>query len=94
MSFGGSVQAMVTSLKNNARQRNTIFDKLDGNTNTENSESWNNIIEQKATPEQLEEVREKIISENKNKLYKNVLALIITMVIIAVFFTLFYFFTS
>ena len=29
MSFGGSVSAMITSLKNNARTRKSLFDKTD-----------------------------------------------------------------
>ncbi len=64
MSFGGSVSAMITSLKNNARTRKSLFDKTDY---FRNNNSGNLKIKpgKKATLEQLKKVRIQIAIENR-----------------------------
>ena len=62
MPGGGSIQGMITSLKNNKRSRVSTFKKL---------ESYQNIkykkgkIDKKASPKLLKEIREQIRKENK-----------------------------
>mgnify|MGYP000120843162 CR=1 FL=1 len=72
MSFGGSVSAMMTSLKNNKRTRPSAFKKLK---NVENGAYKKGSIDKKASPKLLKELREKTIRENKERLLKNVLIL-------------------
>lgn len=69
MSFGGFVQGMVTSQKNNRaliRKRKKYFD-LEGD--TPYLKKRTNF--KKATPAQLREIREKIKKENRKILYIN-----------------------
>ena len=75
MSFGGSVSAMITSLKNNARTRKSLFDNADY---FRNNNSGNSKIKlgKKATAEQLEKARIQIAIENRRVNIKRVLALI------------------
>ena len=65
MGFGGSVSAMVSSLKNNKRSRVSTFSKLK---RYENVKYKNGRIEKKATPQQLKEIRERLQKENKKAL--------------------------
>jgi len=62
MGFGGSVSAMISSLKNNKRSRVRTFDKLKKYENVKYKEGK---IEKKATPQQLKEIRERLQKENK-----------------------------
>ncbi len=62
MGFGGSVSAMISSLKNNKRSRVRTFDKLK---RYENVKYKKGKIEKKATPQQLKEIRERIQKENR-----------------------------
>ena len=65
MGFGGSVSAMISSLKNNKRSRVSTFDKLK---RYENAKYKKGKIEKKATPQQLKEIRERLQKENKGVL--------------------------
>jgi len=82
MSFGGAVSAMATSLKNNKRERVSVFKRLKG---YENVKFKKGKIDKKATHQQLKEIRERLQKENKKEL-------IITLTIVSgLFFILFYF---
>ena len=84
MSFGGSVSAMLSSLKNNSRKkRKTIFDK-DGHTNS--GRHLNNLINKKATPEQLAEIKQKLDKQNKKARKKNLIILTIVVIFIVLSF--------
>ncbi len=62
MSFGGAVQAMITTMKNNSRSRKrSYFDKKHSNSNESRR---NPLLDKKATPEQLAEIKERIMAEN------------------------------
>lgn len=64
MGFGGSVSAMIASIKNNARaKRKTVFDRK---YNYKQKEVNDKLLSKKATPRQLEEIRKKV-SQQKQK---------------------------
>ncbi|MEN8121335.1 MAG: hypothetical protein ABFS35_13365 [Bacteroidota bacterium] len=83
MSFGGSVSAMITSLKNNSRQKKKLlFDKKDTN--------WKKVPvklkkfrEKKATQKQLRKIRTKLLAENSRDTYKKVVALGLALLIVS-----------
>ncbi len=72
MSFGGSVSAMVTTLKNNKRPRVSAFKKIKEYQGVKYKKG---TIDKKASPQLLKEIREKIQKENK----KNALVAIISI---------------
>ena len=85
MSFGGSVSAMIASLKNNARpKRKTYFDR--NSTAMHSEEQENPLLKKKATPEQLKQIRETIQQENKRKRRNQILSFSVAVVVIIVFF--------
>lgn len=65
MSFGGSVSAMISSIKNNTRaKRKTFFDRDE--TSIINAKNKRNFLHFKqATPEQLNFFKKKLILKNK-----------------------------
>jgi hypothetical protein len=67
MSFGGSVAAMVSSIKNNRRTRPSTFKKLKG---YENGIYKKGTINKKASPKLLKDIREKIKRQNNIRLIK------------------------
>ena len=76
MSF---ISHMVTSLKNNKRQRSSALTKI------KNFEKVNNIkvvFKNKASNYQLEKIKEKIQREKKIKMQKNIIILFIVMLVI------------
>jgi len=81
MSFGGSVSAMITSLKNNARARKSLFDKTDY-FRMNNSSNLKNKPTKKASAKQLKKVRKQMAEENKKLIVKRILALIISGLIL------------
>ena len=81
MGFGGAVGAMITSLKNNKRSRVSTFKKLENYKDVKYKEG---LIEKKATPHQLKEIREKLQKENRKKLIITILYFIISFTIIIV----------
>ncbi|MTE26577.1 hypothetical protein [Winogradskyella ouciana] len=64
MSFGGSAQAMITTLKNNEKMRSKRkkFKRTLGGYNTNRKTEYNLP---NATPEQLIEIRQRLKKENK-----------------------------
>jgi len=74
MSFGGSVSAMISSLKNNARKRKTIFDKKSKSIRGTINKVY--LSEIKADPAQLEEIRSRMKKENKIKFIKIILTVV------------------
>lgn len=76
MSF---ISHMVTSLKNNKRQRPSALTKI------KNFERANNIkvvFKNNASNYQLKKIKEKIQRENKIKMQKNIIILFIVMLVI------------
>lgn len=80
MGFGGSVQAMITSLKNNDRRRkkHKPFDKNKVGGYGESSKPEYDFPE--ATPEILSEIRERLIKERKVRVVK---IIVVTVVLVA-----------
>ncbi len=81
MSFGGSVSAMITSLKNNSRSKNrkSYFKKDKSFSNKENEK--NVFLDKKATPEQLEAIQKNIRKNNRKDRIVNVIILTITIIL-------------
>ncbi len=84
MSFGGSVAAMISSLKNNKRPRQSAHEKYKHYIN--NVKKRDNILpEKKLSKEQLKEIRDKIQAENKKSFIKQIVAFIFAIVFILTF---------
>jgi len=81
MSFGGSVSAMVTTLKNNKRSRVSTFKKMK---NYQNVKCKKGTIDKKASPQLLKEIQKE---NKKNKL----IAIISTTSIVTILYILFNF---
>ena len=82
MSWGGAVQAMITSLKNNARKKRKNY--FDGKgMNSEKQDTKHPWLEKKASPEQLEAIRQKVALQKKVELIHNVRIMIISLVLMA-----------
>ena len=87
MSWGGAVQAMVTSLKNNARpKRKNYFDGK--GMNSEKQSEKHPWTRKKATQEQLENIRRKVAAQKRSQLIRNVKIMILTLSIIAAILTI------
>ncbi|AUC13761.1 hypothetical protein BTO06_00740 [Tenacibaculum sp. SZ-18] len=70
MGFGGPVSAMISSLKNNKRERKSTFKKMKNHSS--HSDSTNHLIfKNSATKEDLLLIKKKIRLENKRKLLTN-----------------------
>ncbi len=68
MSFGGSVLAMITSLKNNSRKKNikSYFEQSGSVFLHSNPHSkLDKLLKKKASPEQLEKIKTKIRKERR-----------------------------
>lgn len=85
MSFSGTVSAMISSLKNNARSRISLFEK--GNSGKV-SKNKNLIITKKASPELLKNIKAEITRQNKIGILKNCIALLISVLILLFLFLL------
>lgn len=79
MSFGGSVAAMIASLKANKRTRVSTFNKIKNFKETNNTKLH---FKNKATQKQLKEIREKLQKENKKLLVKKALLITVCLLII------------
>ena len=92
MSFGGSVSAMITSLKNNSRSKNrkSYFKKDKSFSNKENEK--NVFLDKKATPEQLEAIRKNIRKNNRRDKMVNVIILVFAIIVTAFIIYYFYYF--
>jgi len=86
MSFGGAVSAMITSLKNNKRSRRIVFGKLKTSKKTTSTKIE---FKNKATPEQLKEIRERLQKENKKRKKSISLFIGISFVLVLILFILF-----
>ena len=64
MSFAGAVQAMITTLKNNARDRRTLYDRKEI-FSRKTSVQRKLTEDRKATPEQLSVIRERLHKYNR-----------------------------
>jgi uncharacterized protein YdcH (DUF465 family) len=85
MSFGGSTQGMITALKNNRKlksHKRSYFDKAN---NSDHKIYTANSKFKKATPEQLQAIREKV---KKEKLKTLLLALFFFLIFAILFFYL------
>ena len=81
MSFGGTVSSMITSLKNNARHRKTLYDKkFIFHKAGKNKLVFPNV---KASPEQLDKIRKEAQKENHIIVIKRITALLILLLLIA-----------
>ncbi|MDE0534734.1 hypothetical protein [Tenacibaculum sp. L6] len=74
MGFGGSVSAMITSLKNNKRKRVSAFEKLE-RFQKENNDTLH--FKKSASKKQLEEIRIKTKRENQIVWIKNLVFLVV-----------------
>jgi len=83
MGFGGSVSAMLASLKNNKRSRVSTFKKLK---EYENISYKKGKIEKKATPQQLKEIRERLQKENKRNSTITVAVFAFSIIVLFVLF--------
>ena len=79
MSFGGSVSAMISSLKNNSRaKRKSYFDNKNNKYSNENEKK--SVAYKKATPEQIAEIKNKLMKENKKERLKNIIFVIFALI--------------
>lgn len=85
MSFGGAVGAMISSLKNNKRERKSAFDKL------KNHKAQNRKLhfDNKASKEDLKKIRQKLLLENRKTNIKNILVFIFILSLFIYFFAFF-----
>ncbi|WP_162984895.1 hypothetical protein [Mesonia aquimarina] len=79
MSFGGSVHAMITTLKNNARSRSTYFDKEYSSVKSKQA----GIPIEKISPEELQKIRIRLQKENKQRTRKRILIFSVIFLLIA-----------
>lgn len=83
MGFGGSVSAMLASLKNNKRPRSSAFKKLKEN-GVEYTSRTELHFDQKSTPAQLRVIRKRIKKENRIAFVKKAIIMSILLTIIAI----------
>ncbi|TRZ41883.1 hypothetical protein [Robertkochia solimangrovi] len=88
MSFGGAVASMITSLKNNARDRKTLYDNKDLFYKKVRRKTF--IKTKNATPEQLEVIKNRLIKEHKQQTIRLLILLLITFTILASAFIYFW----
>ncbi len=79
MGFGGAVSAMITSLKNNKRNRKSTFEKLEKFRKENNDKLY---FKNAATKEELEEIRFKMKKENRISLIKNITLFTVVFIIL------------
>jgi len=79
MSFGGSVAAMIASIKANKRARISTFEKIK---NYKKSRKTELFFPKKATKRNLRAIAKKIQTENKSTFFKNVALIIIAILVV------------
>jgi len=80
MSFGGSVSAMITTMKNNSRRKKrSHFDRNSLHENGSN-EKFNELLKRTASPEQLEAIRAKVKADKKRTLIKTTVFSVIILI--------------
>jgi len=84
LGVGGSVQAMINSLKNNSRRkdRKKYFDRKPIDSRTKKG-SQSNRKKIKAPAELLNKIKKEAIRDRKEALIKNVLLIVVTLLITA-----------
>ena len=85
MSFGGAVGAMITSIKNNKRERPSAFKKIKNCGGIDGKLQF----DKKANKQELQQIREQLQNENKKTLIRNVI-IFSTMMAILFYFVGFY----
>ncbi len=85
MGFGGSVSAMLASLKNNKRNRPSAFKKLKEN-GVEYTSRTKLHFDQKSTPAQLRVIRKRIKRENRIAFAKKVIIMgaLLTVIVLVI----------
>ncbi|MEZ4801929.1 MAG: hypothetical protein R2797_04090 [Gelidibacter sp.] len=81
----GAMMAMITSLKNNGRRHKRIQfdkDKVGGYGNSEKVE----FDFPKATPQMLQQIREKLQKERRRRFYRQVAVLTIILIVLIVIY--------
>lgn len=81
MGFGGAVSTMITSLKNNARKRKTLYDNKDFFDRISTKKTY--VTDKKATPQQLREIRLRLKHERKKTLKRNLIITFGLLILIA-----------
>ena len=81
MGFGGSVSAMISSLKNNKRERKSAFEKMKNHSDY-SIKSDSLVFKNKASEEALREIGKKIRLENRKRLLVNGIGLLVIATII------------
>lgn len=84
MSFGGAVGAMITSLKNNKRDRKSALKKLK-ESGVEYADKTELHFENQASPSELKRIREKVQKENQRIMRRNIIIIAVIM-LIAIYF--------
>jgi hypothetical protein len=79
MSFGGAVSSMITSIKNNKRNRKSTFNKLESyQKNNNDTLHFTNSV----TENELKEIKLRIKKEDRISLIKNIVLLIFAFLIL------------
>jgi hypothetical protein len=80
MGFGGAVQSMISSLKNNEKMRSkrTKFKNTLGGNNSESKTEYNFP---EATPEMLKKLRERLQKEQRQQSIKQTIILVVSIII-------------
>ena len=81
MGFGGSVAAMIASLKANKRNRVSTFDKLKDYKKRGTSDLH---FDKKASPIELKRIRDKVIKENEKIFQRKVIILIVLIIAVLI----------
>ncbi len=82
MSFGGAVSSMITSIKNNKRNRKNTFEKLERFQKENNDQlHFNNT----ATKKELQEIRTQLKKENLINIIKKGLLLLAVILLFSYF---------
>ncbi|CAM1342619.1 hypothetical protein [Tenacibaculum aestuarii] len=89
MGFGGSVSAMITSLKNNKRKRVSAFEKLE-RLQKENNDTLH--FKKSASKKELTQLKKRVLKENKSQLIKN--SILFFLIFIILVYTTFVFMNS
>ncbi len=79
MSFGGSVSAMIATMKNNARSKRKSYFDRDNSLSKNKKTERNALLDKKASPELLAEIRKRMKSENKKIRTINTAIIIVTL---------------
>ncbi len=91
MSFGGSVAAMITSLKsnNNLRLNRTKYFNKDARKVNLETNNKKHLTYKHLTKKEILEIREEISVKNKTEILKKITAVIIALMLVAIIMFLF-----